>query len=103
METCFHLFMLPYIDDVPMIMGSFVGRVAQELKVPIGSMILHTSYDACFRSNNGKTMISIVHLLSSCGRNHLENLSYLGRHLMDVLIDGVTWINLGNRNISTQY
>ena len=54
--TCFHLFFLPYIGDVPMFMGGFVGRVAQELEVLIGSMILPTLHVACFRRNNGKTI-----------------------------------------------
>ena len=102
METCFHLFMLPYIDDVLMFMGSFFGRVAQELKVPIGSMILHTLYIACLRRNHGQTMISTLHLLSSCGRSHLENLSLWEGHFMDVLFGGVTWVILGGHNISTQ-
>ena len=53
LATFFHLFMLPYIDDVLIIMGSSIGGVAQELKVPIESMILHTSYVACFRRKNG--------------------------------------------------
>ena len=102
MATCFYLFLLPYIDDVLVLMGSFVGRMAQELEVPIGSMILHTSYVACFRRNNGKTIIATLHLLSSCGRSHLENLSSWERHFMDVLIGGVTWDILGDHNISAQ-
>ena len=75
METCFYWSLLPYIDDVLILMRSFVGRMAQELEVPIGSMILPTSYVAFFRRKNGKTMISTLYLLSSCGRSHLENLS----------------------------
>ena len=102
METCFYLFFLPCIDDVLVLMGSFVGRMAQELEVPIESMILHTSYFSCFKRNNGKTMISTLHLLSSCVRSHLENLSSWGRHFMDVLIGGVTWDILGDHNISAQ-
>ena len=30
------------IDDVIILMGIFVGRMEQELEVPIGSMIPHT-------------------------------------------------------------
>ena len=102
METCFYLLSLPYIDDVLVLMGSFVGRVAQELEVPIGSMILPISYVSCFRRSNGQTMIATLHLLSSCGMSHLENLSSWERHFMDVLIDGVTWVILGGHNISAQ-
>ena len=102
MATCFYFFLLPYIDDVLILMGSFVGRMAQELEVSIGSMILHTSYVAYFRRNNGQTMISTLHLLSSYGRSHLENLSSWERHFMDVLIGGVTWDILGDHNISAQ-
>ena len=94
--------MLPYIDDVLVLMGSFAGRMAQELEIPIGSMILHTSHVACFRRNNGKTMIATLHLLSSCGRSPLENLSSWERHFVDVLIGGVTWVILEDCNISAQ-
>ena len=100
--TCFHWFFLPCIDDVLVLMGRFVGRMAQELEVPIGSMILYTSYVARFRRNNGQTMISTLHLLSSCGRSHLENLSSWDKHFMDVLIGGVTWVILEDRNILAQ-
>lgn len=102
MATCFHLFMLPYIDDVLMFMGSLVGRVTQELEVPIGSMIIHTSYVAFFRRNNGPTMIFTLQLLSLCGRSHLENLSSWERHFMDASISGVTWVILGDHDISSQ-
>ena len=94
--------MLPYIDDVLMFMGRFFGRVAQELKVPIGSMILHTLYISCFRRNHGQTMIATLHLLSSCGRSHLDNLSSWERHFMDVLFGGVTWVILEDCDISAQ-
>ena len=88
METCFYWVLLPYIADVPMFMGSFVWRVGQDLEVPIWSMILPNLNVVCFRRKNGQTMISILHLFSSCGRSHLENLSSWRRHFMDVLFDG---------------
>ena len=102
METCFYFLLLPYIDDALIFMRSFVGRMAQDLEVPIGSMILPTLYVACFQRNNGKTMIVTLPLLSSCGRSHLENLSSWERHFMDVLIDGVTWDIIGDHNMSAQ-
>ena len=102
MKTCFCLLLLPYIDDALIFMRSFVGRMAQELEVPIGSMILYTSYVACFRRNNGQTMIATLHLLSSCGRSHLENLSSWEGTFMDVLFGGVAWAILGGHGISAQ-
>ena len=48
------------------------------------------------------TMISTLHLMSSCGRSHLENLSSWERHFMDDLVDRVTWVILGGRDISSQ-
>ena len=99
METCFHWFLLPYVGDALMFMGRFVWRVAQELEIPIGSMILHTSHVACFRRNNGKTMIATLHLLSSSGRSHLENLSFWRRHFMANLFGGVNWAILGGHAI----
>ena len=47
-------------------------------------------------------MISTLHLLSSSGRSHLENLSSLERPFMDVLIGGVFWVILEDRNILAQ-
>ena len=83
-------------------LGSFVGRLVQEFKVPIGSMILPILYVVCFRRNNGKTMISMLHLFSSCGRSHLENLSFWRRHFMADLFGGVAWAILGGHEISSQ-
>ena len=57
------LIMIPYIDDfLIIIVGMIVGRM-QGLNVPIGSEILHVSYDLFFRENIGKTMISTLDLL----------------------------------------
>ena len=102
METCFHWFLLPYIANILMFMGSFVWRVRQYLEVPIGSIILPTLHVVCFRRNNGQTMISILHLFPSCGRSHLENLSSWRRHFMADLFGGVTWAILGGHEISAQ-
>ena len=94
-STCFHWFLLPYIDNVFMSMGSFAGRVAQELGVPIGSVILPTIHVSCFKRSNGKTIISTSHLFSSHGVSHLKNLGAWRSHFMVELFDGVAWAILG--------
>ena len=85
-----------------MFMGSLVGRVAQRVKLPIGSMILPTLHDSCFRGSNGQPMIFKLHLFSSCGRSHLKNLSFWRRHFMAYLFGGVAWATLGGHEISSQ-
>ena len=93
MKNCFHWFLLPCIDDIFMILGSFVWRVGYDLEIPIGSVILPTIHVACYRRSHGQTMISIVLAFSSCGRIHLENLR---RHCMVYLFGGEAWANFGN-------
>ena len=99
--TCCHWFLLPYFGDALKFMGRFVWRVAQELEVPIGIMILPNLHVACFGRNNGQTMIAILHLFSSCGRNHLENLSFWRRHFMADLFGRVASAILGGHEISS--
>ena len=91
MATCFHWFLLPCFADIIMFMGSFVWRGLDELEIPIGSVILPTLLVACFRRNNGQTMIATSHLLSSYGRNHLKNLCSWRRQFMVDLLRGVVW------------
>ena len=102
MTTCFYRFFLPCIVDISIFMGSFVWSIGNELKKPIGSMILPTFHDACFSFSNGQPMISKVHLSSSCGRSHLENLIFWRRHFMVYFFDAVAWGTLGGHDISAQ-
>ena len=83
-------------------MGSFVWRVGYELKMPIGSIIFPTLHDPCFRRSNGQSMIVKLHLFSSCGRSHLENLSFWRRHFMVHLFGRVAWATLEGHNTSAQ-
>ena len=83
-----------------MFMRRFVWRVGYELKIPIGRMFLHTLHDACFNKSNGQPMIAKLHISSSCGRSHLENLSFWRRHFMVYLLDGVAWVTFGGHDIS---
>ena len=99
MTTCFYWVLLPCIVDV---MGSFVWRVEYDLKMPIGGMILLTLHDVCFQRSNGQPIIFNLRLSSSCGRIHLENLSFWRRHFMVYLFDGVAWATLGGHEISSQ-
>jgi len=85
-----------------MFMGSFVWRVGKELEMPIGGMILPNLHVACFKRNNDQTMIAILHIFSSCGWCHLENLSFWRRNFMAELFGGVTWAIIGGHVISTQ-
>ena len=95
---CFHVLLI-ILSSV----GSFVWRVEYELEMPIGSMILPTLHDACFRGSNGQPMITKLHIFSSCGRSHLKNLSFWRRHFVIYLFDGVDWATLGGHKISAQY
>ena len=100
---CSHRFMLPYSASRMLDMGSIIGGVAQYLRMPIGSVVSHTSHISCFRKTNGLALISMLHHLLSNGRSHLESLSFLGRHPMGVGFDGMAWVSLEYHYVSAIY
>lgn len=95
--------MLPYSASITLDMGSTIGGVAQELRMPIGSIFLHTSHAAYFRKTSGSALISMLHLLISNGRSHLESLSSLGRHPIGVGFNGIAWVSLEDHYVSAMY
>ena len=95
------LVMIPYIDDVLILIVGMIGGRIQGLNVPIGSEIFHVSYASCFMENIGKTMIYTLdllfpyevshwHLMSTWEENFMEGL--IGRHLAygEIIILGDT-------------
>lgn len=90
---CSHRFVLPYSANRMLDMGSTIGGVAQNLRMPIGNMVLHISHAACFRKTCGPTLVAMLHLMPSNGKSHLESLRFLGRHPMGVGFDGMAWVS----------
>ena len=91
MATYVSLVMIPYIDDVLILIMGMIGGRMQGLNVSLGSEILHVSYASCFMENIGKTMIATLdilfpyevshwHLMSTWEENFMEGL--IGRHLV---------------------
>ena len=80
------LVLIPYIDDVLiLIMGMNGGRM-HGLNMPIGREILHVSYASCFRHNIGRTMIATLYLLLPYEMSHLHLMSTWEEHFMEELI-----------------
>ena len=69
------LILIPYVDDVLIIVVGMIGGMTHGLDVPIGNEILHISYSSCFRENIGKYVIATLYLLFHYGMSHLRNLS----------------------------
>ena len=80
--------LIPYIDDVLIIVVGMIGGMTYGLYVPIGSEILHISYASCFREKIGQHMIATLGLLFPYGMSHLVNLNIWEEHFMDGLIEG---------------
>ena len=78
-----YLVLIPYIDDVLiLIMGMNGGRM-EGLDVPFGREILHVSYATCFRENIGQTMIASLGLFLPCGMSHLHLMRTWEDHVME--------------------
>ena len=90
METYIYLVLIPYIDDVIILIVGMIGGRMGGLNMPIEREILHVSYASCFREDIGRTTISSLGLFLPCGMSHLhlmrtweENFmeGWIGRHL----------------------
>ena len=82
-SVCMYLVLIPYIDDVIiLIMGMFGGRM-EGLEVPFGREIIHVHYATCFRENIGKTMFGSFELLSPCGMDYLHLMRTLEEEFME--------------------
>ena len=82
-----YLVLIPYIDDVLiLIMGMNGGRMGG-LIMPFGRDTLHFYYATCFRENIGQTMFVSFELLSPYGMDYL----HLMRTLEEKFMEG--WIN----------
>ena len=66
-------------------------------------MILHIIQAAYFRKNKGQTLIAMLYIFPSSERTHLGGLSSSRRHFMGVGFDGVDWVFLEDRYMSTIY
>ena len=91
MESYVSLVLIPYINDVLIIILGMIGGRMQGFNIPIRRDILHVSYASCFKENIGQTMIatldlflpyevSHLHLMSTWEDNFMEGL--IGRHLV---------------------
>ena len=94
LHFCIYIFLslvlIPYIDDVIiLIMGMNGGRMGG-LNMPFGREILQVSYASCFWKNIGKTTIASLGLFLPYGMSQLHHMStwednfmegWIGRHL----------------------
>ena len=69
------LIMIPYVDDVFIIVVGVIGEMTHGLDVPIRDEILHIYYVSYFKENIAQSMISTLDLLFPYGMSHLGNLS----------------------------
>ena len=84
--TFVSLVLIPYIDDVLiLIMGMNGGRMGG-VNMPFGRDIIHVSYATFFRENIGKTMIASLDVLLPCGMRHLHLMRTWEENFMEGLI-----------------
>ena len=77
------LVLIPYIDDVfILIIGMNEGRM-QGLNMPFGRDILHVSYSSCFMEKIGQTMIATLDLFLPYEMSHLHLMSTWEEHFME--------------------
>ena len=69
------LTMIPYVDDVLIIVVGMVGDTTHGVDFLIRDDILHISYALYFRDNIGPSMIATLDLLFPYAMSHLGNLS----------------------------
>ena len=86
--------MLPYFTNRTLSKGSIILKEENELKMPIGSMILPILHGVCSRRNNGQPMIAKASSLSFMWEELFGELNFWRRHFMVFMFDGVAWVSL---------
>ena len=86
MAAYIYLVLIPYIDDVLILIVVMIGGRMGGLNMPFGREILHVSYTSCFRENIGQTIIATLDLLLSCGMSHLDLMRTWEENFMEGLI-----------------
>ena len=76
------LIVIPYVDDVLIIVGDMIGGMTHWLDVSIGNETSHTS--SCFKGSMGHYMAAIVYHLFPYGVSHTIDLSLWGEPLMSM-------------------
>ena len=100
--VCIYVIMLPYFDDIVVLLMGLYGEGMGNLYVPHGIEPLYLPHATCFRKSIAPTMFISVEFFTPCGMDYVHlmmtleeqfMLCWLGEHLAyeeDLILDGVT-------------